>query len=208
MARRNPGGHGQRKGEDHGVGRAESEFIRETLQPAEDGWFISPTGNDITPSLTTTAPTLNNFRLTYMPPRTQSILVSQARVSVTTLQINSSLKTALYVYENQVYRRIPGTACNFPTTATGLITVQLPDPVLITPNMRLFMGLVTHGIAATVAGTTGGIAGATRPLNTRTLAGHTDAPRGQYLLSELTLSTSNTFHAFVPYLSKEAAFVL
>ena len=87
MARRNPGGHGIRRGEDHQVGRGESEFIREALQPKEDGWVISPVGDNLRSTGSTAVATAGDLRLFAVPARATNVTVAHARIHVTTLGV-------------------------------------------------------------------------------------------------------------------------
>lgn len=205
MARRLPGGYGKRTGEDERVNRSESEFAREKLQAAENGWiianFVPGTHLDVTGVLMVTGV----FSLYLVPEvRTQSAAVSTARIGCAGASASSIVQTALYAYQDGSFRRIPGTLGIFTTGSAGLKSATLAGQALIAPDTRLFIGVAVSG-APVLEGFQAGTTVTGRLLASFTYASSTCPASVEK--AALTKSYTTDVPAVV-YLSKIAADVL
>ena len=207
MNRRPPGGRGVRQGEDAALNRAESTAARAALVTDEDGWVVSTAGEiaNCSRSLTGVLLGANVTRFHYVPARAATAVVSEARISVAAAVAGGVVEAALYLWSDRTFTRLPGTTALFSAAATGRQRTTLAQPVTITPNMRLFLGVKSSSATIAVEGFVCLTAGNQRVIKSYT-ASHTGRLQSRYLFSGVEVA--NVDCPEVAYLSKTAAIVL
>lgn len=206
--RRLPGGYGQRKGEDSAIGNAESQYLREALLPAEDGWILTTLGEVAYAHTDVTAVAVPQDRLTfyYIPERTTKIAANEARINVALAVPNTYVEIALFNYKSGVFKRIPGTYAEFDTTSYGLQTRLLDRKTQISPESRLFLGVAAHGGTPILEGFQSGAGSKPRVISQRVVTATVMGT--EYTLAGTSKITDNADIPMVAYLAQEAALVL
>jgi hypothetical protein len=208
MARRNPGGYGGRKGTDSYVDRAESRFVREATQPADDGWLVTTAGENVMNHLDVTGVLTgsNRLGLYYVPARSRNVWASEVRLMVAAAVASTTAEVAVFSYEGRIFKKVPFTHALLDTSTTGLKTATLTQPALLAKDSVLFIGVVVRNAAVALEGFQSGTASTGRVCRARTMT-EPSSPRGSYTLTDLSLAATQDT-PMVAYLSKEAALVL
>lgn len=207
--RRLPGGRGKRTGEDQYIGQQESRFAREAILPDEDGWIISPAGDTTSAETAVTAvlPTTTTH-LHYIPARLATAQIVEARANIAFAVANQELQAALYLYSNQEFKMIPGTYAAFSSTTTGLKQQSLSRPIVIAPNMRVFLGVRATAATIAVQGFKSGAGATPRVLRSRKDGAGATILASTYDTARMALDNTNTDTALVVFLAREASSVL
>lgn len=209
MANELPGGRGERFGQDSLVERDEAYELRRLLQRRGTGWFITTMGENVFPHFDVTGVnfTASQLQFFYIPDRFANTKVSEARLTVATLDAGSTLRSALYIMDKTPTHRfvkIAGTEVVFDSSSTGLKKVTLGRQVDIPGNAKLFLGFWSSSAVTVVEGFQSGTAGDSRVVRQRAVAAVT-APLGyEYFMNTTSLTTDNDA-PWVVYLSPEAA---
>jgi hypothetical protein len=204
--RRLPVGYGQTTGTDAYIRNAESQALRAALTPREGGWLITTVGENIMThhDVTGVLMTADRLLLMYVPARTSAVKVAEARINVATAVAATTVETALFYYENQVFKRIPGTYAIFNSASTGLKT-KLLDIADVLPDTKVFIGIVAHGGTPALEGFQSGAGGSPRVILQRSISSIT-ALGSRYELAQTSTNTGDS--PMVGYLSNQAALVL
>ncbi len=209
MDRRLPGGYGQRKGSDAYLGNSESQYLRETLVPKEGGWLVSPMGDSLYGQQDSTGVVLGAdvTLLVLLPPRAAAVSCYEARISVLTSAASSWFETALYRFEDRLFRQVSNTLVRHICTSTGLITTRLPIKVDILPDTLLFLGCKTNNGTVEVSGFFPGPGSTPRVVRARTVS-HSGSLASQYTQDQTAISHALAGIPDVAYLSQTASSVI
>lgn len=206
-----PGGRGEIQGANAESLRDQDFRSRQQELPEPRGWVISLADLGITRADTNFVG--NQFRLFPLPDRSHVVDIRYARLYCIFAVASSWVKVALYSYRSAgepQFKVIPKTEVQFDTSSTGLLEVELPSVVTITPSDRLYLGWIGSSAGIDVAGfpSTGAVSTAERTAKGYAISSVTSLP-GQVKLSELETAASHySRNPDVLYLSTEAAKVL
>jgi hypothetical protein len=203
MRQRLPFPGGLRKGEDAKQGQAESNSLRRSLIKEQTGWVISPFGENVWTTTSSSVLTANTLFFFWLPRREAKVIVESAAIYVETLSASQTLKTALYRYvvdsKQKRFVKVAGSDALFSTSSTGRVSFTLPALLEISPEAELFLGCLASSSTPAYRSGAGN-----RPIRALNVAG-TALPSVQPLTY---LSRVDIAAPLVTYLSTEATDLL
>ena len=132
------------------------------------------------------------------------IAVSQVRCVVAAASAGSVIDVGIYVYTGGEFVLLPGSLATLSTAATGTASTDLPTPVVLDPQQRLFLGCKPRVADATLQVIAGGSHAVS--LSYLSLSAANSVP-GRVARDAMTKSSIIGL-ASIQYLSTEAALLL
>lgn len=205
-----PGGYGEFFGPDAGLNRDEAYDTRRRLDVPRNGWFLSTVGENIYThqdlvGVTTVASQLSFF---YIPDRMRRVLLREARINVLTADPASTVRTAIYLYDNYERQRrlvkIPASEVVFDSSTTGLKKITLARDIDIPTEAKLFLARWGSSAAAALEGYQSGAGVAPRVLQQRIIAGVVPPFASSYDFNQIARTNSAEDTPLIAYLSPDA----
>ena len=201
MARLIPGGRGtkldpfaQRESVQERAAKAQRVLPQYTL-----GYFQGTLGASATGVFATTGFTLGPLERINV-----QMAVSQVRCVVAAASAGSVIDVGIYVYTGGEFVLLPGSLATLDTSAVGTASTDLPTPIVLDPQQRLFLGCKPRVADASLQV----IAGGTHAVSLSYLAlPAANSVPGRVSRDSVTKSSSIGLAA-IQYLSTEAALLL
>lgn len=153
--RRLPGGRGLYRDEEAFLSQGESFEGRRNELPAQNAGYASTVDPYLYNGIV--GWTANTIYLHALPLYDREVTLETVRLRVTTLDVGSTIRTALYLFNNnETFTRVVGSAASHDSGTTGVKEASFTNPFRLVAGKRYFSAFQISSAVAQTAGISGG----------------------------------------------------